>query len=227
MSTYLLAVSPGKASRIREVADLRGGIVGFSSFGGPDHRMLAYYLRRSGLSLADVQLTAVGAGSTKVAAVQHGKVDAAMIVGLDVARLMPHAPGLRILVDPRSREKSKELFGVEVFPGGTGLIATSRWLSQNLDKARRMARAMSRTLRWIREHSPEEVLSRVTIPIGTDDRPFFLEHMRVVIGGLYSRDGRFPPGGAEAVQHVLAASMEDVKTVNLAATWTNDFLEER
>jgi hypothetical protein len=45
--------------------------------------------------------------------------------------------------------------------------------------------------------------------------------------GLLSKDGRIPVGGPEAVQRVLAASMDNVMSIELASTWTNEFLEEQ
>ncbi|MFN0165567.1 MAG: ABC transporter substrate-binding protein, partial [Bryobacteraceae bacterium] len=220
----LLVAAPAKADRIRRIADLKGATIGVASFGGLHHRMLAYYLQRSGLSLSEVQLAATGVAASSVAAIQHGKVDAAMIAGSNLALLKTRAPGLRILLDARSREQSKALFGVEAFPAGGGLLATAQWISGNPGKARALARAMRRTLRWIGEHSAEEVIERIPTRLRSEDRTLDLEHLRLAIG-LLSKDGRFPPGGPEAVQRVVAASLETAKSIDLGSTWTNEFLE--
>jgi NitT/TauT family transport system substrate-binding protein len=222
----LLVAGPSRAGSIREVGSLKGALVGIASYGGLHHRMLSFYLHRAGLKESDVRLTAVGVASTAVAAIQYGKVDAAVINGSSFRLLRKQVPGVRVLVDPRSREQAKNLFGVESFPGGSGLLATEQWLSQNPQKARQLARGMRRTLEWIHAHSAEEVLDRIPAHLRSDDREADLEHLRLVIG-LLSKDGRIPVGGPEAVQRVLAASMDNVMSIELASTWTNEFLEEQ
>lgn len=83
---------------------------------------------------------------------------------------------------------------------------------------------MRRTLVWIHAHSAEEVLDRIPAHLRSDDREADLEHLRLVIG-LLSKDGRIPSGGPEAVQRVLAASIDNVMSIDLASTYTNEFLE--
>jgi NitT/TauT family transport system substrate-binding protein len=204
-SLALLVAGPSRADSIRDAGSLKGALVGVKE--------------------SDVRLTAIGTAATSVAAVQYGKVDAAIINGASFRLLMKQVPGVRVLVDPRSREQTKKLFGVEEFPGSLGLLATEKWLSQNPQKARQLARAMRRTLEWIHGHSAEEVLARMPAHLRSDDREADLEHLRLVIG-LLSKDGRIPVGGPEAVQRVLAASMDNVMSIDLASTWTNEFLEE-
>jgi len=220
----LLVAGPTHAGSIRGVASLKGATVGTGSFGGIQHRMLLYYLHRSGLKESEVRLTTIGAAATAVAAVQYGKVDAAIINGAAFRLLKKQVPGVRVLLDPRSREQAKELFGIEEFPGSFGLLATEKWLSQNPQKARQLARGMRRTLEWIHAHSAEEVLGRIPAHLRSDDREADLEHLRLLTG-LLSKDGRIPVGGPEAVQRVLSASVDNVMSIDLASTWTNEFLD--
>ena len=220
----LVVVSPHSADRIRDVVSLKGATIGVGSLGGYQHRILAFYLHRAGLRESDVQLISIGAGATSVAAVQHAKVDAAVMVGSSLRLLNKHVKGVRVLIDPRSRDRTKELFGADEFPAAMGLLATEKWLAQNPQSARKLTRAMLRTLAWIRSHSPEEVLDWIPSHLRSDDRTLDLDHLRVLMA-LLSKDGRISQSGAEAVQRVLAASMDSVQSVNLASTWTNQFLD--
>lgn len=221
----LLIVSPANAGRIRAVADLKGSTVGVGAVGAWQDRLLTFYLKRAGLSPADVRVTGVGLGPLAVAALEHNKVDAVLVGGLEFASVKLRAPGVRILVDPRSRERQREIFGVDALPGSLGFAATGKWLAQHPDQARRLTRAINRTVRRIREQPPEQILSRLPLQLREEDKALHLEQLKIFIGML-SKDGRMPPGGPEAVQRVLAASLESVKAVDLTSTWTNEFVED-
>ncbi len=219
-------LSPKNANRVKSVADLKGATIGVSALGAWTDRVLAYYLRRAGLGLTDVSITAVGLGPSAVAAVEHNTVDALATPSLELASLEARAPGVRVLVDPRARDQSKEIYGHSAFPGILGLSATPNWLAQHGDEARRLTRAMNRTVRWIREQPPEAILARLPLKLTGAERPVYLEQLKIVIGML-SKDGRMPPGGPEAVQRMLAVSLESVQSIDLASTWTDEFLEEK
>lgn len=222
--TGLLVAGPGQ-NRIQTVADLKGATIGLGSLGGLHNRMLGHFLKLSGLKLSDVQIIPVGTTATAVAAIQYGKVQASVINGSLLPVIKQRAPGVRVILDARSRTGNKEIFGAEEFPS-TGAFATSDWLVRNPDRARRFARAMTRTLAWIREHSPEEVMTRLPAKLKSANTAFDIEELRVLIS-LLSKDGRMTPDGAEAVRRVAAASMDNVKAIDVAATWTNEFVEER
>lgn len=51
----------------------------------------------------------------------------------------------------------------------------------------------------------------------------------VGLDGLLTPDGRMPAGAAEAMYRMLAGSLESVKNakIDLAATWTDEYLEKR
>ena len=222
--TGLLVAGPGQ-DRIKTVADLKGTTIGVGSLGGLHYRMLSYFLKRSGVQLSDVQIIPIGTTASAAAAIQHGKVQAAVLNGSLLPVLKQRAPGVRVLLDARSRAVNNEVFGTDEFAGG-GAFSTSAWLERNPDKARRFARAMTRTMEWIRRHSPEEVMARLPARLKSENAAFDMEELRVLTT-LLSNDGRMTPGAAEANRRVAAASMDNVKTIDVAATWTNEFLEDR
>jgi ABC-type nitrate/sulfonate/bicarbonate transport system substrate-binding protein len=73
---YVMAVRP----EIREVRDLRGRKVGVRSLTGPATAMTQFLLEEAGLdSKRDVQILRVGGTAARLAALQDGQVDAALI----------------------------------------------------------------------------------------------------------------------------------------------------
>lgn len=223
----VLAVSPANSSRIQRVADLRGSVVGVGSFGGFHEWTLGHLLSRHGLPLASVKLIAVGAGPTGIAALEHGKVDAAIVNASVLSILTRRAPHIRVLIDVSTPEGCRDAFGADVLPAFS-LLATSDWLAHHPNSARKLAAALLQTLRWIREHSPEEIRGKLPDELRTTDVELDLANIRLVASAL-STDGRMPSGGPEIMQKVLSSSSNKIREANidLPQTWTNEFVEAK
>ncbi len=222
----MLVVSGEKASRFQRVSDLKGATVGVSSFGSPQHQILSIMLSQHGLTLEDVNVIAYGSGPSAVAALQYNRVDAGTINGSAFSVLKRRAPGVRILVDPRTREGTKALTGAETYPNYC-LIATPQWLDRNPDSAVRLTRAMLRTVRWIHSHGPEDARAQLPPGLRGEDVEADIESLRILIANT-SRDGHMPPEGPPAVLRFIAGANAKVRntTVELGSTYTNQFVAE-
>jgi len=222
----MLVVCEKKAAQLRRVENLKGTTIGMAGFGTAQQEYLQYILSRSGFTLADVTLVAYGTGPSAIAALQYGKVDAGIINGSAFAILRRRAPGVRVLVDPRTRQGTRDLTGLDTFPDWA-LASTAAWLERDPSVARKLTNAMVRTLRWVRAHTAEEVRDRLPVQFRTEDKEADLETLRIIIEGA-SKDGRMPPGGPEGVRSFVAATNGDVRNtkIDLAATYTNQFVDE-
>jgi NMT1/THI5 like len=78
-SRVVLVASPGWAKGIRTVRNLRGAAVGVGGLGGPSNMALNWILAQNGLAPSDVTLVNIGTLATAVAAVERGKVGAAIL----------------------------------------------------------------------------------------------------------------------------------------------------
>ena len=85
-------------------------------------------------------------------------------------------------------------------------------------------RAMRNTHSWLQTHTAEEVLNLLPEQFHSDSREADLATLRVLMAGL-SHDGRMPSGAPENVRRLLSASITDAGKVDLAATWTNEFVD--
>jgi NitT/TauT family transport system substrate-binding protein len=151
----VLATSPQSAPTVTKIEDLKGHIVGVTSAGSSSQMLLAYVLLRHGLAPDAVSVTSIGAAATAVAAVEHGRVDAAVMADPSftiVSRRNP-AVGSRRHAHRRRRD---EAFGTDTYPGSV-LYSSSDWIRANRDTAGRLARAIARTLGWMQAHSPQEI----------------------------------------------------------------------
>jgi NitT/TauT family transport system substrate-binding protein len=214
----LVAVSPD----VRRVEDLKGRIVGVSAPGSSTHLMLNYLLVKHGLKTADVSVASIGMAATAVAAATRPTVDAAVMTDPSLAMAMKRSPAIRIMFDTRTSAGVREVFGVESYPASV-LYSSSAWLDAHHDEAARLARAVRKTLDWMRTHSPEEILEKLPAGFKTDDRETNLAGVRA-LQDMLSRDGKMDPAAPEVVRKVLATSLDAVRTadIDLAKTYTND-----
>ena len=97
-----LAVAPALNGTIRTIRDLKGRTVGVSTPGSSTHQLLNFLLVRDGLSPADVSTVSVGMSASSVAALEHGTVDAAVLLGSAVAAFEERHPSTTFIVDIRT-----------------------------------------------------------------------------------------------------------------------------
>jgi NitT/TauT family transport system substrate-binding protein len=218
-SPLALVVSP-KAPHIRRIEDLKGALVGVSAFGSSGNHFINLLLSRHGLSPKDIHLVATGGGhAVTVASAEQGRVAAIVTLPVSLAVLQARHPRLTILANASTLEGTRQIFGVDRYPG-ICMMAQASWLEKNGDTAARLARAMVRTLVWAREHTAEQLRQQLPNRSG---QPEELEGLRATVA-VASPDGRMPPQGPDAVRDVLAATYPAVRTLDLSTTFTADLV---
>lgn len=222
--TMVLAVAPSMADKVRTIGDLKSRAVGVGSPGSVMHLFLNFLLASHGLSPADVGVVTVGTGATSIAALERGKVAAAVLVGAGTTTFVRRYPNSELLADLRTAEGTHRVFGVSPVPLGGGLSARDEWLRKNHETATGFVRAVKKAMQWIRTHSPEEI--RATIPEAPrmSDPEADLEAIRLLQHNL-SPDGTVPPEAPEAVRKFLAVSDERFRNahLDLSTIYTNEF----
>jgi NitT/TauT family transport system substrate-binding protein len=222
--TLALVVAPAMAGKIRNIRDLKGRRVGIASPGSATHQVLNYVLALNGLRLDDVSTVSVGTAATSIAALGHGKVDAAILGGAAIPIFERKYPNTMILADTRTAEGAQKVFGSAVFPT-TGLIAQDDWLKTNAGAARSLVRAVKRAMHWMSNHSANEIRDQMPESLRMEDMEADLMAIRHTQNIL--SDGAIPPESPELVRKWLAASSERVRVarIDLAKTYTNEFVE--
>jgi NitT/TauT family transport system substrate-binding protein len=225
-ASAMLVVTLGKAARVQSVKELKGATVGVVSLGAPQHAALNVYLRKHGVDPAEVRVIAYGLGPQAIAALDHGTVDAGMINGSAFNLLKRRRLGIRVLVDPRTPEATAELYGSRDYVNFS-LMATPEWLAWNPDTARKLVRAMKRTLAWVRAHPAEEVLAKMPSHLRSTEVEADIESVRMIIRGV-SEDGRMPEGGPEILRQIADVPMEKLREqgIELADIYTNEFVTD-
>lgn len=222
----VIAVAPGATERIRRVEDLKGAKIGVSSAGGTTHLFANFFLGTRGVGPSDYTPIAIGIGASAVAAVESGRVDAASLAGGDHIRLLRRHPNLRILADTSTEEGTVQVYGSTAIALYT-LAAKQEWLDGNPETARRLTRALRRTLQWIAENPPEKILERLPEDFRSPDVSMDIEVLRMG-NGFFTRDGKMPKGAPETMKRYvdLARGNGGSTNIDLSATWTDEYLAE-
>jgi NitT/TauT family transport system substrate-binding protein len=221
----VLVVSPGHTAEIKSIKDLAGKKVGVSAPGSSTDFFLKYLLKKNGVDASGVAVIGVGLGATAVAAMQQGQIDAAVMLDPAVTVLQSGHPDLRILSDTRTEHDTREVFGGD-YPGGA-LYSTTAWIAAHEKEAQALTDAILATLKWIHEHSPDEIMARMPPEIVGKDKAQYIAALKNTIP-MYSQTGLMDPKGADAVLAVFSESSPDVAKANIDVrkTYTNRFVEQ-
>ncbi|MGE0118349.1 MAG: ABC transporter substrate-binding protein [Dongiaceae bacterium] len=220
----VLAISPKATRTIRSIEDLRGANVGVSAPGGGSDILLKYLLGRAGIPASEVPVVSIGLGTTAVAAMEYGKVDAAVMLDPAVSQLkMRVKPAeLQILIDLRKPEEVQKQFGVPSVPTAS-FYTTPEWLAAHPETARKLARALSKSLDWIRAHSAQEMLANLPEDFAGGEPDVYLEALEQNKVGV-AQSVRIDEHGAESILEMLTPVLAADAPVDLAKTFTNDYI---
>ena len=211
-----LIVPPSKAKEIRKIGDLAGRTIGVGAPGGSMQIFAAYLLQKAGA--AEASYAGIGVGATAFAAIDSGKVDAAVVLVSTLVRLRQRYPELRVLAETFTETGSFDALGFSRFPS-MALLAKGEWLDRNPGTAQKISDAVGQAAVWIRSHTAAEVSAKLG---GNLDVAALELHLP-----RYSTSGIFEPGAARFVQQLLeqARRIPSGSVPSIEATYSNRFLK--
>jgi NitT/TauT family transport system substrate-binding protein len=222
---FALVVSPKHSGEIKAIKDLANKKVGVSAPGSSTDFFLKYILSKNGVDPNSVGVIGVGLGSTAIAAMEQGTIDAAIMLDPAVTILQGKDKNLRILADTRSQKDTLAMFGGE-YPGGA-LYTKADWIASHEKEVLGMTKAILSTLKWIHSHTPEEIADKMPAQYVGKDKALYVAALKNTLP-MYSLNGKMDPKGAEAVLAVFKQSSEAHRKghVDLSKTYTNKYAEE-
>jgi NitT/TauT family transport system substrate-binding protein len=220
----VLAASPESGKDIKSIKDLKGKTVGVSAPGSSTDFFLKYLLAKNGLDPASASTVGIGLDATAVAAMEHGKVNAAVMLDPAATLLQNKFKDLKLLSDTRTQKDTLEVFGGE-YPGGA-LYTRADWIAKNEATVQKLTNAILATLKWVHSHSPEEIMAKMPEDLVGPDKALYVAALKNMIP-MYSTTGMMDPKGAEAVLAVFSQSVPEIAKANidLSKTYTNRFVE--
>ena len=216
-------VSAKVADKLRSPADFKGKHLGVTGLGSSTSFLTQYLAVRNGVKMGEFVLVPVGAGSTFIAAIQQGKIDAGMTTEPTVSRLLKTGEA-KVLVDLRSPAKTSAALGGP-YPAAC-LYAQTSWVDKHKDSVQKLANALVKTLHYIHDHPAPEIAEKMPKDYYAGDKELYV---RALADGkdMFTADGVMPDKGPETVLQVLAASNKALenKKIDLSKTYTSEFVK--
>jgi NitT/TauT family transport system substrate-binding protein len=219
----VLMVGKQHFDQVHSIRDLVGKPVGVTAPGSSTDQLVKYILRQNNLDPQSIPVV-TGGISTMLAALQQDHVWAGVTVDPLASRL--DRDGIaRVLYDTRTEMGTLDIFGGP-WPAG-GFYTTAEFIQQHPRTVQSMVTAGVRALRYLKEHSPEEVAAAMPESFWGGDRDQYIQSLKADLG-IYSSDGVMPPDGPPNVLKTLSLVDEKVAAtkINLQETYDNSFVEK-
>lgn len=213
----VLMVGKQHAGQVHGIRDLVGKPVGVTAPGSSTDQLVKYILRQNNLNPQSIPVV-TGGISTMLAALEQDRVWAGVTVDPLASRL--DRDGIaRVLYDTRTEKGTLDIFGGP-WPAG-GFYTTAEFIQQHPRTVQSIVDAGVRALRYLKEHSAEEVAAAMPESFWGGDRDQYIQSLRADIG-MYTPDGVMPPGGPPNVLKTLSLVDEKIAVMSLDLQETYD-----
>lgn len=225
------SLAPGEAAvlssrfkgQIRSPADFKGHMLGITGLGSSTQLLTQYLALSQGLHLRDLKFTSVGSGADFVSALESGKVSAGMTSEPAITYLLGSGRA-QMLVDLRTPEAAAEALG-GLYPGAC-LYMPIKWIHAHPQDVKKLARALVRSLQFIRSHSAAQIADVVPEAYQWSGRKAYVEALDIT-KTIFTADGMMPPEGPATVLKVMSTvspALKD-KPIDLGRTFSNEFVQ--
>ncbi|MFF4159089.1 ABC transporter substrate-binding protein [Streptomyces sp. NPDC001678] len=231
-SVVQLAQTPGEVEVVSTKAagdivspkDFKGKKLGVTGLGSSTDFLTKYLAVKNGVDVSDVTPVAVGAGQTFLSALDKGAIDGGMTTDPTVAQVLDKNLG-KVLVDMRTPEGSKAALG-GLYPASS-LYMSSDWVNSNKETVQKLANAMVKTLKWMSEHTPEEIAAQMPADYAKGGKDLYVKSIRSTLP-MFTKDGVMPADGPKTVLKVLKSFNPNLKnaSVDLEKTYTTEFVKK-
>ena len=219
----VILVSKAAAGVIKSPADFKGKTVGVTGLGSSTNFLTQYLATKAGVKNYEFTTLPVGAGSTFVAAVAQGKIDAGMTTEPTISKLTSTGAA-SILVDLRTMKETEAALG-GAYPAACLYMPTA-WVSTHKEQVQKIVTAFVKTLKYIKTHSAKEIAEKMPPDYYSSNKQMYIDALE---GSkqMFTADGVMPASGPATVLKVLQGFDKAVqgKSINLANTFTTDFVK--
>jgi NitT/TauT family transport system substrate-binding protein len=232
-SVVQLAKVPGEAEVVSTQAaasltgpeDFAGKKLGVTSPGSSTDYLTQYQAVKAGVKTSDYTTVTAGAGSTFLASLENGGIDAGMTTDPTIANAVDKGLG-KVLVDMRTEEGTRQALG-GLYPAAS-LYMDCSYVDQNPETVQKVVNAFVRTLGWIDSHTAADIAAKMPADYAGGD-PKLYEQSIEDSSPMFTADGRMPDGGPETVLDVLGTFSDTVKAhkddIDLSKTYTTKFVD--
>jgi len=218
-------VSTQAAPSLTSAADFKGRKLGVTSPGSSTDYLTQYLAKKNGIDSSAYTTFAAGAGSTFVAALQNGAIDAGMTTDPTIAQVTDKGLG-KVLIDMRTEEGTKAALG-GLYPAASMYMDCS-YVEKNPKTVQKVVDAFVKTMKWISTHDAADIAAKMPKDYAGDDPALYVQAIKDS-SPMFTTDGVMPDGGPETVLDVLGTFSDTVKSkkddIDLSKTYTTKFAE--
>ncbi|MBF0272617.1 MAG: ABC transporter substrate-binding protein [Magnetococcales bacterium] len=212
---FVLIVRKALENQVRRIADLKGRIVGVHTSAvnakTVAQQLLELLLRSDGLQPRDARVISTGQEWNKrITMLDSGQVDA-IVAEEPFASTMLTEGKVFFLVNLAEPQTTAHIPGAQVLHAA--LATRPDVVANDPEKVRRLVKALGRALRWIAEHSPEELTDRLNV-IHPDERAQLLLCLRKY-PRLFSKDGAFSNRQIQETNRFFHASTPEAPSIRM------------
>ncbi|WP_412538224.1 ABC transporter substrate-binding protein [Longispora sp. K20-0274] len=218
-------VATAKAGAITSPKDFTGKKLGVTSPGSSTDLLTRGLAVRNGVDPANYTTVKAGAGSTFLAAIDNGGIDAGMTTDPTIAKLTSTGKA-KVFVDMRTKEGTRAALG-GLYPGSS-LYMPCDYVAAHKASIQKVVNAFVKTLAFINTHSAAEIAAKMPTDFAGSE-PALYEQAINDSKSMFTADGVMPADGPKTVFDVLKPSNEAVRakadSIDLAKTFTTEFVK--
>jgi len=218
-------VATSSAGALSGTQDFGGKKLGVTSPGSSTDYLTQYLAKKQGIETADYTTVTAGAGSTFIAALQNGGIDAGMTTDPTIATAVSKGDG-KVLVDMRTEQGTRKALG-GLYPAAS-MYMDCGYVKKNPETVQKLVDAFTRTMGWIGSHDAAAIAAKMPKDYDGGDPALYQESIKDS-SPMFTADGRMPEGGPETVLDVLGTFSDTVKakkdSIDLEKTYTTRFVD--
>jgi NitT/TauT family transport system substrate-binding protein len=214
-------VATKKAGSITGPADLKGKYLGVTELGSGTQTLTKAIMQKAGVDPNSGHWVPVGAGTTFIAAMQQGKIDAGMTTEPTISQVVSSGLG-KVLVDMRSPQTTQQALGGN-YPF-ICLFMSNSYVDSHKDVVQRLVNAYVKTLKWIQSHSADEIAAKMPADYYAGNKSLYVTALQNQ-KAIFSADGTMPSDGPPTVLGIeqQIGAVKAGQNIDLTTTFTNTF----
>ncbi len=213
-----------KGTNFTSPAQWKGKSIGVTDLGSGTDALVRYMAAKVGLTTKDFTRVGVGAGSTFISALQHGRILCGMTSQPTVAAV--EKLGLGYPAFDLSSAAGEEQWLGGTYPAA-GVLALTSWVNSHQDTVQRVVDAMVATMHWISTHNATDIANNMPasfVDNGVTTKADYISALSKDMG-QFGSDGVMPADGPPTVLKVDQLVGTVTTPINLSQTYTNTFVD--
>jgi NitT/TauT family transport system substrate-binding protein len=217
-------VAANKAGQITSASDLKGKNLGVTERGSGTETLTTAILGRQGITTDQVHFIPVGAGTTFIAGLQQGKIDAGMTTEPTISQVTGTGLG-KVLIDLRTPETTRVALGGD-YPFISVFMSTD-YVNSHQDVVQRMVNAYVKTMKYIASHTAAQITDQMPADYYASGKDAYITALANQKAS-FTTDGRMPANGPQVVNDIETKYVPSMKgtSIDLSKTFTNTFADK-